>query len=241
MGKLRALGPQLSLGVRCTTIRGKLDNSIKNTDWNPSGLLIAAALLLSVAIALRFVFKHIEFIPQVLIEDYIELISMMLVIMYLQRIYPLKINDFWPEKLNKAIAVGFLGGLLVSVGNLKLLFSVTDKFDQNDFIGFGTGIFNASAYLVISIIIIPIAEEIIFRGNVYRVLKNRYDIFWATLVTCILWTIMHGNITAAITGVLFIAIYEYTKSLGSCILAHIMTNAIYFVAVYSHAGHLTTG
>ncbi|MFC5050724.1 CPBP family intramembrane glutamic endopeptidase [Rubritalea spongiae] len=79
-------------------------------------------------------------------------------------------------------------------------------------------------------IIAPLAEEIIFRGYLYPVLKRYTEPVFAAIVTGIIFGAIHGNIWAVIPlslfGILLAALYEWSGSIWSCILCHALFNSI---------------
>jgi membrane protease YdiL (CAAX protease family) len=164
-------------------------------------------------------------------------------VIYLQSKYALKEIDFGlgRDKLFTTVLIGGIGGLFVSVANIKYYFSNaiihTGNFKFDEYVAVESGYIQVVLFIIFTAIIIPILEEIIFRGFIYRILKNKYDWFWASIVTTIAFGLFHANIvTAIIQSIIFIIILEKSKSLGACILAHIMTNAIYCLNIYTNYG-----
>lgn len=79
-------------------------------------------------------------------------------------------------------------------------------------------------------VIAPVAEEIIFRGYLYPVLKRFTEPFIAAILTGILFGAIHGQIWAVIPlsifGILLALLYEKSGSIWSCILCHALFNSI---------------
>ena len=76
----------------------------------------------------------------------------------------------------------------------------------------------------------PISEELIFRGLVFRRIRD-YGGFWpAAIISGLVFGIYHGNITqgifATIMGVLFAMIYEHYGTIWAAIAAHIANNIL---------------
>lgn len=82
--------------------------------------------------------------------------------------------------------------------------------------------------LCVSILLVPIAEEIIFRGFMYGQLAtiNKPLAFITSSAFFVLW---HGTVVhiypALLGGVIFACIYEKTKQLRFCVFAHMLYNA----------------
>lgn len=81
-----------------------------------------------------------------------------------------------------------------------------------------------------SVILAPIAEELTFRGLVFRRMKE-YSSFWpAALVSSLLFALYHMNIMqgifAFIFGLLLCAIYDHFRNLWTPICMHAAANAV---------------
>lgn len=79
-------------------------------------------------------------------------------------------------------------------------------------------------------VIAPLAEEIIFRGYLYPVVKRYTEPAFAAIVTGIIFGAIHGNVWAVIPlslfGILLAVLYEFSGSIWSCILCHALFNSI---------------
>ena len=89
-------------------------------------------------------------------------------------------------------------------------------------------------------VVAPIAEEIVFRGYLYPVVKRFTEPVVAALFTGIIFGAIHGNIWAmiplSIFGVLLAALYEKSGSIWACILCHAMFNGINTVFMLTKVG-----
>ncbi len=78
------------------------------------------------------------------------------------------------------------------------------------------------------VILAPISEEIIFRGCLYRFLKNYLPVWGSIAISSILFSLMHQNsmglIALALLGALLCLVYERTGSLKAPILLHAVFN-----------------
>ena len=83
------------------------------------------------------------------------------------------------------------------------------------------------ASLVVSVLLVPIAEEIAYRRFLYAEL-SRLNKMAALFISAIVFAITHGTLThmwvAFLGGVLFAIIYDKTRNLGWNIAAHMLYN-----------------
>ncbi len=86
------------------------------------------------------------------------------------------------------------------------------------------------AMFLIVAIIGPVAEELLFRGMIYRRARDYFQVYTAALISGVLFGIFHMNLSqgvpAVLIGFMFCMIYEHYGTLKSTILAHIMINAV---------------
>ena len=77
-------------------------------------------------------------------------------------------------------------------------------------------------------ILAPIAEELIFRGLVFRRMKDFMKPWMAIVLSGLLFGIYHGNMIqflyASLMGILLAVIYHRTGTLWTSILAHVVAN-----------------
>ena len=89
-------------------------------------------------------------------------------------------------------------------------------------IGFGIG----------TILLAPLAEEILFRGILYPFLRPRLRPWLAALITALAFGAFHTNlltfIPLAFLGLAFVGLYELTDTLLAPIVAHALFNAVNF-------------
>lgn len=87
---------------------------------------------------------------------------------------------------------------------------------------------NSVLALIIVIVLIPIFEEIFFRGVIFGFLRDNYKFPIALIVQALVFGILHGNLVqsvyAFILGLFLGAIFYYTNSLYASILSHITYN-----------------
>ena len=78
------------------------------------------------------------------------------------------------------------------------------------------------------VLILPLAEEVLFRGYVFANLERRASLWAAYLVSASLFAIVHLNLSGflvyLVVGVFFAAAYRRTGNLVAAILAHVTYN-----------------
>jgi membrane protease YdiL (CAAX protease family) len=94
---------------------------------------------------------------------------------------------------------------------------------------------NYVAVFLVVTVVAPIAEEILFRGFLYRLLRKRLPVWAAVPVSALIFAVGHG-IPVLIPvlfylGVVFALVVERTRSLGCSIALHAVHNAAAFVAM----------
>lgn len=79
-------------------------------------------------------------------------------------------------------------------------------------------------------VLVPIAEEIFFRGLLFDWFRNKMPIWAAVLITSLLFGLAHYDswivmVSTFIMGVALALAYQYTKSIWISIFIHIFTNS----------------
>ncbi len=213
----------------------------KKEDWRPIDLIRAALIVGAMFVVSYVILSRLHLnktLPKILILNFVEALCFLAAWFYLRGKYPLSRSDygFCKDKYKKMLSIGIVGGLLISIENIKYLFYHTTKglgsVDTGTFVHPNYGTANVVSFIILSVVLLPVIEEIFFRGYVYRILKNRYNYIVAGAVVTLIWVIMHMDPKAALYSIVLIAIYEYSGSIGSCIMAHIMVNAIACINSY---------
>lgn len=77
-------------------------------------------------------------------------------------------------------------------------------------------------------------EEVLFRGLLYRQLKDRFGVLAGGVLSALLFGILHGNFVqglyAFLIGILLVYSYERYQSMAAPILIHISANFISVIA-----------
>ncbi|MDP8299871.1 MAG: type II CAAX endopeptidase family protein [Candidatus Tantalella remota] len=82
----------------------------------------------------------------------------------------------------------------------------------------------------------PIAEEIFFRGFMYKAMKRKWGVFWSMLATALVFSLLHTHIVGFlpifVLGLLLAYLYERTGSLVPSICVHIVHNVGMVILVF---------
>jgi uncharacterized protein len=85
------------------------------------------------------------------------------------------------------------------------------------------------------VIIAPIAEEVVFRGYLYKAFRDRFKPSYAIVLSAALFSVIHLELLAAaplfIIGVVLAYVYEKTGNLMAPITLHVLNNAVAFLFV----------
>jgi uncharacterized protein len=79
----------------------------------------------------------------------------------------------------------------------------------------------------------PLVEETVFRGVVYRMLRESFGIYAAIIASTLLFALMHGSIMLPqlAGGVIFAIAYEWSRNLWAPILLHSSGNLLIWSGV----------
>lgn len=84
--------------------------------------------------------------------------------------------------------------------------------------------------IISACVVAPLAEEVIFRGYIYPVLKRFTEPIFAAIIVSLIFAIIHHNVAAlaplATLSILLIVSYELTASLWVPIAIHSLFNAV---------------
>ena len=131
----------------------------------------------------------------------------------------------------------FIASLVFGVSFLNVvpgliqLIPFSDKL-VNDF-NAGQAVLNTGNPVIgfIAVVIIgPVAEELFFRGLIYTRIKKGTNMVIAAVISSLLFGLLHGEviwiIITFVMGIMFVAMFEKTKSLVPCIVIHMANNSL---------------
>lgn len=99
----------------------------------------------------------------------------------------------------------------------------------------GTTFLQGLGMLLVVGLLVPVAEELIFRGVLYRYLRGHWPVWAAVLVSSVIFGIAHGDvltgISSALLGAVLALTFEYSDSLWTSIVVHIVNNSISMILI----------
>jgi membrane protease YdiL (CAAX protease family) len=94
---------------------------------------------------------------------------------------------------------------------------------------------------IVTILLVPVAEEILFRGIIYAWVSQISYRWLGVLISSLLFALAHGNLLAFLPLFLFAVmlalLYEKTKNLLTCITTHAVFNGLNFLMLYLSEYH----
>lgn len=86
--------------------------------------------------------------------------------------------------------------------------------------------------LFLMVVLAPIVEELVFRGLLYRMLRERWGIWLSVAVSAAFFSLVHHGMLFSpqlVGGIIFALAYEWSKSLWVSITLHMGANAAVYV------------
>lgn len=91
-------------------------------------------------------------------------------------------------------------------------------------------------FLILLVVIVPVGEEVFFRGFVYGGLRDRWGAIPAALTSAVFFSAVHlqlvHGLPILVLGVLLAFLYERTRSLVPVIVAHALNNVIALASIW---------
>lgn len=137
----------------------------------------------------------------------------------------------------KDVLISICITLLIFLNPFLSQFSIMSEEARNSFIG---TLVPGDFYVFLTMVIVaPVFEELLFRGVIFRGLKENYPSFWAFTISALFFGLLHTNIITSIILALFWSwLYYNTKNISVCIISHATCNLIGFVLrVYIQKGN----
>ena len=146
------------------------------------------------------------------------------------------ITDFFAVK-KKAIRVGVIWGLIALTMNFVVSLASNMWYQANDMSPAKQNIVQVlenfdGPYMLLTIgltsLLIPVFEEILYRGVLQRTLQQRYSVRTGLIISSLLFAVMHFDWYQLpglfVIGMCFGIAYNKTNSLLSPIIAHMVNN-----------------
>lgn len=89
---------------------------------------------------------------------------------------------------------------------------------------------NITAYMILTIFVAPVAEELMFRGVFYTQMRKLFGPAGACFVSTLIFALMHSTPSqiylAFVCGILFCTMYELTSSMMYSVVMHMVYNML---------------
>lgn len=128
---------------------------------------------------------------------------------------------------------------IVSVITLLVLLALGQSLEnpQLDFLLPGDlSLLNAFYMIILAGVVAPFAEELLFRGVLYSMLRKKWSVFPSVMLSSFVFGLIHGNIAVGLTGFLIgivaALVFEYSKSLWTSVVVHVINNSARIALLY---------
>ncbi len=140
------------------------------------------------------------------------------------------ILKFLPSALIFSPAAGLLFNILIEFSGLKSITGYNAVYES---------IMNKPVLMIILLncVIYPIAEELLFRGLIYRLLlRRRFKMLSAALISSVFFGLYHGNLVqfvyAFVMGIFFALLLELSGTLFIPVISHMANNVLALIVSY---------
>ncbi len=185
-----------------------------------AALLIAVAAMETAAILLQ---QAKPWLPPIYTLSVIRALDIFLLLVWGS--YPLS-RKYLQAGLQESISIAALLGLsgIIFLFSLKWISGISL---------FG-GARREAILVLTSCLLAPVAEELVFRGILYRIVREWWPVWLCTILVSILfaalhWTFGQNPLLPFCGSVIFCLVYEKTKSILSPVLVHITGNLIIYI------------
>ncbi len=141
-----------------------------------------------------------------------------------------------PGWIAAAVAVFVVLRLVVTAVSVLLAQLGVQSMQPQVFAPSATTLPTALGMLFLAGLAVPMAEEVFFRGVVYRWLRDRWGVAVGAIVSGLIFGVAHFEpatvVPAALLGVALALVYERSGSLWPPILIHVLNNALALVLLY---------
>lgn len=185
-------------------------------------------------------------VPAQLTTSIIYVCCLFIVVKYLLNKHSIDFSRivFARSNLFRAIWLGIIFGIIAGIIQFPVgVVSEITKAPKIFFIQPEQGLIYILIFVFLASLVGPILEEIFFRGLFYPILKSKYNIGLAVMLTTIVWSFSHTPNTLGLVyryiliSLLLIYVYE-NYNIVSAIVAHCTGNLIWYGAIYIKAFNL---
>lgn len=147
---------------------------------------------------------------------------------------------FTSKKMPKALLYGVLGFVVAFIVAAIVGLPIQQRFGVDptqEALSQATGVPGLFPLVFLSgAIIAPVAEEIIFRGYLYKAFRDRFKPSYAIVMSAALFSVLHLELLATVQlfviGIALGYVYEKTGNLVAPITLHVLNNAVAFLFVH---------
>jgi membrane protease YdiL (CAAX protease family) len=243
-------GAVFSFGLIAYVVRGSLSHARAEKDYTSLGTILACfgvAIIVSNVLMIPYALveaqrnsgEALSLTPGGLVLSVITLDGSLLGVLYFRLVRPAVLSwqqmgvtlaSFW-DRARLGVAVGIFV-IVATAAVTFLLEKVGVQQTQQDLFA---GVRGASpgqflGVLLAAAAIVPVAEEIFFRGYVFTAVRQRWGLVPAFATSGLLFAVAHLNLEAflpiLLIGVTFCWVYWRTGSLVPSMIAHAMNNAL---------------
>ena len=144
-------------------------------------------------------------------------------------------NLFKTDKIIKSIISFTLFIPLLFLISFIIQYVLPEYKQQEIVLNFKSTLIEDKGILLHVLVIAPIVEEVIFRGYIYRILKSKIPIIFATIINSTLFALIHYNVLSYILlfvlSIFLTYIYERNGSIICPIIIHSLFNLMMSILI----------
>lgn len=218
---------------------GKFENtSFEKEQWNVAYVIFALIIFYGASVVLYIIRYYLFILKDVPYSSLAASIAGFFTVYILNRKYPLKIfSKIDSRKILKYSLPAFFVCFIVYLPFYYNVWHDTllaTPENYNYFIELNN--VEKGLFLINACILAPIAEELLSRGFFYRIIRNRYNIFWGALISTSLFYLLHGfgpfNPNIILVSLVFTYVYEKSGNIWGNIITHSLNNILWFILVF---------
>ena len=203
-------------------------------------LTISGTLILCLIVyVLVYIIARATGIEQITVEKFRDIIFYPLLGIVIFVVYKYRLRNFsflgisqenLIQNIQRALAYVFLFLFIKTSFGFIFNKSILERLEKKQIEFYSNSLLLFFIHISVSIIIVPIFEEIIFRGFFYPPLRTRFGVLWGTILSSIVFTLWHsgasvrGIINIFIIGVILAYLYEKSRSLVPSMIFHSILN-----------------
>jgi membrane protease YdiL (CAAX protease family) len=210
--------------------------TVQKTRWRNSHVVIALLIIIALTILSVVIERAINFKPGELVSKSIENLVILVAIYFLNKKY--RLEPFANIKKKATWIIVLLASALCVLLNASfgILLTISPIVPAEFASITRYSLQEKLLYLFCLVGVGPALEEILCRGFFYAILKNTFNVFWAVVISTIIFIFLHGSVeNIVIIGILsliLVYVYEKTDSLIAAIFTHSVYNASWLFFTY---------